>query len=368
MRPVSNNFLSTIRGAHKAVFRATVCSYGQLGVTPTGTRINIIDGDVIFDTGSDVNATLDLLTDMSWPYTSSALGAPYGQEVFVERGVQYSNGTQEWVGLGYFRIDRVEQTNAPKGLIRISGSDRMANIRDSRPLQPTPFIAGTSVQDTINNTIWGGYPYATVIYDFDATAVSLGADHVLDDDRIKFLNEILTAYGKIGYFDYAGRFQVKSPPSTTSAPVYTIDAGRNGVLCTMSRTISRDGVYNAVVATGEPVGDQPPVRGQALDTNVFSPTFYNGPFGLVPRFFSSSFLQTSAQCDSAAASILAQSTGIPYNVDLGIVPNPALEGWDVINVKYDDKLTPEVHVIDKIQYNLGVSDAMTISTRKQLLT
>lgn len=368
MRPVSDSFLNTIRGAHKAVFRARVCAPGQTGVSPTGTTINILEGDVTFDTGSDVNATMDITTDLSWPSTAASLGAPYGQEVYIERGVQYASGTQEWVGLGYFRIDRVEQANAPKGAVRITGSDRMSSIRDDRPIQPIVFTAGTSVGAVIDFVVQDAVPTVVTVYDWAAYSATLQSDHILDDDRIKFLNEILTAYGKVAYFDYAGRYQVKTPPSFTNTPVWFVNSGKNGVLCSMTRTISRDGVYNGVVATGEPVGtDLAPVRGQALDLNVTSPTYWFGSFGKVPRFFSSSFLTTNAQCDSAAASILLTSTGIPYVVELGVVPNPALEGWDVLQVQYSDKVSYEIHVIDTIKYALGADGEMAIATRKQYL-
>lgn len=368
MRPVSDSFLNTIRGAHKAVFRARVCAPGQTGVNPTGTTINILEGDVTFDTGSDVNGTMDITTDLTWPATAASTGAPYGQEIFIERGVQYASGTQEWVGLGYFRIDSVEQANAPKGAVRITGSDRMANIRDDRPLQLIVFSSGTSVGAVIDFVVQDAIPGAVTVYDWAAYSATLQSDHILDDDRVKFLNEILTSYGKVAYFDYAGRYQVKTPPSYTNPPVWLVNAGTNGVLCSMKRTISRDSVYNGVVATGEPVGnDVAPVRGQALDLVTTSPTYWFGTFGKVPRFFASSFLTTVAQCNSAAASILANSTGIPYIVELGVVPNPALEGWDVLQVQYSDKVNSEIHVIDTIRYALGADGDMAIATRKQYL-
>lgn len=368
MRPVSNSFLNTIRGAHKAIFRARVVAPGQTGTNPTGTLINVIDGDITFDTGSDVNSTLDLTTDMTWPSTAASLGSPYGSEIFVERGVQYASGTQEWVGLGYFRINSVEQKNAPKGELRITGSDRMVNVRDDRPTSPIVYTSGSSVGAIIDAIIQDALPSAVTVYDFSAYTTTINTDHILDDDRIKFLNEILGAHGKVGYWDYAGRFQVKTPPSYTVTPVWDINAGTNGVLCKMKRTISRDGVYNGVVASGEPVGDSTPVRALVVDSNGLSPTYWFGPFGKVPRFFSSSFLQTNDQCTSAATSILATATGLPYVVNLGVVPNPALEGWDVIRVTYSDKVNSEIHVIDTIKYNLGVDAQMSILTRKQFLT
>lgn len=181
-----------------------------------------------------------------------------------------------------------------------------------------------------------------------------------------FIQELVRAYGKICYFDYAGRFVVRDLPNTSGRPVFDINAGTNGVLVHAARTISRDGVYNAVVATGEPVGNAAPVYGIAFDNDPASPTFYGGVFGKVPKFFASSFLTTDAQCGVAAQSLLDAAHGFPYSVALGVVPNPALEAWDVISVTYSEGYT-EVHIIDTIRYTMSVDEEMSIATRKQYL-
>lgn len=367
MRPASTSFFATIRGAHRAVFRARICTPGQTGVNPTGTEIPILAGDVQFDTTSDVNATLDLTTIYDWPANSAAFGTPYGSEIFVERGVMYGNGIKEFVGLGYFRIDSVEQVHVPNGAIRITGSDRMANVRDGRALQPVQFGAGASFAAVVDFVIGDVVPgYTTAVYDFDAAGTAMVSSHILSEDRVQFLSDILGSYGKIGYFRYDGRFVVRTAPSATAQPVYTIDQGASGVLVQMSRNINRDGVYNAVVASGESVDNLPPVMSIAYDSNPASPTLFGGAFGKVPRFFSSSFLTTTLQCDTAAQSLLASAIGLPYNVSLGTVPNPALEGWDVVTVKYTSNQN-ETHILDKITYPLSVDGVMQMTTRKQYL-
>lgn len=367
MRAVSESFLNTIRGAHQAVFRARVVNPGLTGNDPLGTEIVIIDGDVTFDTTADVNATLDLTTSIDWPATPTSLAAPYGQEVYIERGVQYANGTKEYVGLGYFRIDSVEQNNTPNGTIRISGSDRMANVRDGRNATPVQFGPSASVGSVIDFAVGDVVPGLVSVYDFDAYNTLLGSDHILDEDRLKFVQELVAAYGKVAYFDYKGRLQVKTPPLPTTAPVFTINSGAFGVLVSMRRLISRDSVYNGVVARGESAGDLPPVQGVALDLSTASPTYWYGPFGKVPRFFSSPFLVTPDQCTQAATQILQRANGMPYSVSLGLVPNPALEGWDVVLVQYSERDNSETHIVDKITYSLGVDGAMGIDTRKQFL-
>lgn len=367
MRPVTDSFLNTVRGPHTAVFRARLVSPWATGVNPTGTFFGINSGDVTFDVGSDVNGTVDLTTDLEWDYGL----APYGTEMFIERGVEYANGIQEYVGLGYFRINTVEQPL--KGLLRISAEDRMSNIRDGRLVNPIQFSAGTSVAAVLDFLVQDVMPGIPTIYDTigwsggSAYTTTLFTDQVCSDDRLAFIQSLVTSYGKVCYFDYAGRFVVKTPPDPTAEPVTLINAGENGVLVQANRSISRDGVYNGVVARGEPVGELPPVQAVVVDTDPKSPTLWGGPFGKVPRFFSSSFMTNASQCLAAAQGLLLSSVGLPYSVSLGLVPNPALEANDVIQVQYDEH-TFETHIADSITYPLHVDGEMRISTRKQSLT
>lgn len=374
MRPVSASFLNTVRGAHRAVFRARIVSPGLTGTNPgplntdgsPQNEIPIGSGDVSFDTTADVNGTTEIITSLAWPSTSTSLGNPYGQELYIERGVMYGNGVKEYVGLGYFRIDAVEQNQVPKGTLRLSGSDRMAYVRDARNMQPVVFSAGSSLGAVIDFIVGDAVPGgATTAYDFDAYGTTLQSQHVMSEDRLRFLSDLLTSYSKVGYFRYDGVFQVKTAPTNTTSPVFTINSGRLGVLVSMARSINRDGVYNGVIATGEAADDIPPVYGIAIDGDSTSPTYWYGNFGKVPRFFSSSFMTTTAQCQSAAASLLVSSTGLPYVVTMGVVPNPALEGWDVVSVQYDELSRIEAHIIEKISYSLSVDGPMGIDTRKQ---
>lgn len=341
MRPVTNSFLSALRGSHTMASRCTLVAPGQTGTSPTGIsipgvdlagRLPILTGDVTTDMTADVQSTLDLTTRYTWPKNPTDPGTPYGQEIYVERGVEYGIGTQELVGLGYFRIDKVEQERVPNGAIRITASDRMAMVRDARNTAPVQFGAGASVGSVIDYVVGQAVPGLVTVYDFSAYTTLLGTDHILDEDRLGFVQDLLAAYGKYGYFDYAGRFQVKSVPDLTKAsPVWEINSGARGVLVSMQR----------------------------------SPTWVGGPFGLVPTVYSSAFMTTVDQCRAAATAKLAKVTGLPYAVSLGSVPNPALEGWDVVTVSYPGN--SEVHIIDRVTYGLAPEDSMGIDTRKQYL-
>ncbi|MBN9739554.1 DUF5047 domain-containing protein [Amycolatopsis sp. A1MSW2902] len=378
MRPVSATFLNSVRGSHRMIARARLVAPGQTGTTPAGLAIPggdpkgllpIIGGDVTTDMTADVQSTLALTTVYPWPADPFAAGTPYGQEVYVERGIEYGLGTREWVGLGYFRLDDVSQDQAPNGPIALAASDRMAQIRDARNISPQTFAAsGGSVGACIDTVVQQALPGAVTDYGtWDAYGTWFATSHVMGDDRLPFLQDLLAAYGMYAYFDYRGVYTVRPVPDvTTTSPVWTINAGRNGVLTEMKRKISRDAVYNVVVARGEPVGELPPVQGIAYDNNPASPTYALGPFGVVPTYYSSSFMTTVSQCEGAARAQLAKATGLPYSVSLGSVPNPALEGWDVVTVDNGTD-NPETHVLDRITYGLTPDSSMGMDTRKQYL-
>lgn len=367
MRPVSDAFLRTVRGSHAMVARARVCTTFQTGTDPVGTIISILDGDVIADAHSDVRATLDLLTDGlgMWPTASSnLLLAPYGNEIFVERGIKYGNGTEEWVSLGYYRIQTPDQDEAPNGPILIEGRDRMSGLIDGRLLAPVQFADTATYGAVVNQLVTQVYPTATIEWDDTTNTQTLGRSLVTEEDRWGFINDLVTSRGKIWYWDHRGILVIRNPPSAT-APVFDVNSGEGGVLVKLRRRLTRERVYNAVVAYGEAADTAVPARAAVVDNNPDSPTFFSGPFGPVPRFYSSPFITNDIQAASAATSLLTQQLGLPYSVDFTAVPNPALEPWDPVRIRYSERIAVETHIIDRITIPLISKAPMTATTREQ---
>lgn len=381
MRAVSAALLRTIRGSHVMRSRARAVMPGQQGVNPTGVELPIVDGDVQYEVVDDttdadtvktatIKGTADVTVSADWPRAATDPVAPYGQEVYLERGVQIAGGGTEWVGLGYFRINTIEQTGDPHGSIRISASDRMQGIIDARLLRPVQFRPTHSVGYVLNLLVSQVYPSAVIEWDDTSVRDSLiGRSMVTADDRYGFLTDLLTAYRKVWRWDHRGHLMISTPPDTTT-PVFVVDAGRDGVLVSMDRDLSRDSVYNAVVATGEAADTTPPVRGVAYDNDPTSPTYYQGGYGKVPRYYSSSFLTTNDQCQQTAAALLLQSLGAPYNVSFGSIVNPALEPLDPVAIAYPERprsegVVIEGHVIESLTVPLVPGTAMTAKTRQQ---
>jgi hypothetical protein len=369
VRPVSAKFLRTLRGSHKAIFRARVCDTFQTGNNPTGTEIPILAGDITASASANIRATLSITTSEGWPRDAADLLAPYGNEIFVERGIEFGDGQSEWIGLGYYRINNPEQDQTPNGPVEISASDRMAGIIDARFLSPRQFPSSASRGQVVETLIKEVYPSALIDWDDPVVRdAPLGRTIVAERDRYQTLHDLVTSLGKLGYFDHNGVFVVRSGATVTGEPDWTIDAGRDGVLIKMSRAITRDGIYNVVVASGEATDTAPPSWAAVADLSATSPTRYGGPFGPVPRFYTSPFITTTAQARSAASVLLRKSLGLPYQVGLEAVPNPALEPDDVIKVRYPAgplSLRSEVHIIDSVTIPLDVNSPVSLRTRKQ---
>lgn len=367
MRPVSASLLATVRGSHQIKVRARVCSTFQSTTDPDGTEVPILDGDVISDATAQIRSTLDLTTDgtaVPWPRAADDLLQPFGNEVYVERGVVLGGGATEWVGLGYFRIQTPEQDRPPDGPIRIAAQDRMAGIVEARLIDPVQFGATNLYGDVVEALVLGVYPDAMVEYDDDLATQPLQRAAVATDDRWAFLDSMFASVGKIWYWDHRGRLQVRAQPTGSTADL-DVMAGRGGVLVTSARTITREGIYNAVVATGQGADSSAPVRAVAYDANPSSPTYYGGRFGQVPQFITSPFVVTVGQARLAAEAALRRSLGLPYQIDLTAVPNPAIEPWDTIRVRQSTRLGAELHQVRRVEIPLVADRAMTCQTAEQ---
>ena len=371
MRAVSERFLETLRGSHTAVSRARVCTSFQTGTNPTGTEIAVTGGDVKASATAEVRSTLDLTTTQAWPILQTDLITPYGNEIYVERGIAYGNGQREFVGLGYFRIDTPEQDETPDGPVTISAQDRWAGIVDARFLSPRQFSGAAVRGALVELLIEEVYPSAVIEWDDTALRDGLvGRTVIAEESRSATLRDFITSLGKVGYFDHRGVFVIKTPPAITGDPAWTIDAGHDGVLVQMSRGLTREGVYNAYVATGEAGDTTAPARGVAYNLDPGSPTYYLGRFGPVPGFYSSPFLTTNLQATNAARALLRQQLGLPYQVDLSSIANPALEPYDVVSVRYPKRarnrsLRTETHVIDNVTIPLVPGQPVTLQTRQR---
>lgn len=365
-----------VSGSHRVIVTARVLTTFQTGHDPAGEDIPIISGDVEFDATADVLSTLELDThgiseaDLRslFPRRAGDLLSPYGHEVFVRRGVD-TGDQQLWVPLGIFRIDNAEQQPASDGPIRLSCSDRWAGIVDSQLLAPRQFRRGRTISSIVDELVGEVYPSAVVVFDDDSGAASIGRQMIVEKSRATALRDIADALSKIVYWDGEGVLRFETPPALDEI-VWDISAGRDGVLVEAARRVSREGMANGVVATGEGSSAQP-VRGVAVDRGPNSPTRWDPPddpaqlwFGQVPTRFSSPILTSDEQAQQAAETVLRRKLGMPYSVDFGVVPNPALRPYHAVRVTQKDG-NRETHEVETLSIPLTVAGRMTGTTKEK---
>jgi hypothetical protein len=165
------------------------------------------------------------------------------------------------------------------------------------------------------------------------------------------------------YCDASNAFIIAdSPNPLTSSVVWDIAEGEGGTLMSAARTMSRTAVYNAVVVSGEnTASNSVPVSAIAYDDEPSSPTRWGGPFGRVPKFYSSALLTTEAACLSAAESMLFDAMAPNIQTAIAASPNPALEPGDCVRLRYAGRRN--LFIVQSLSIPLTAAGSSTLTLR-----
>ncbi|MFG7940952.1 DUF5047 domain-containing protein [Streptomyces cacaoi] len=296
-------------------------------VVHTGGSVTVDRSSAARRTATVESPAIELL-----PWTAADYLAVSGARLRILRGVAHPDGVVETVPIFYGRLDSI--TGDPEeGSVTLSASGLEAVVADDKFLAPYSTRNATAAITSITALIRSSLPDAVIT----ATAPDDPLGPVTWDtegDRWSAVQEIATAVGADVYADADGIFHVAPLPDVLEAPVvWEVAAGPGGALVGAARGWSRDGMYNVVIATGENTEtDTAPVSAVMQDEDPTSPTYYAGPFGRVPRFYSSSTLTTVGAAESAARKLLLDSVKPGMTADISSLPNPLLEPGDVIRV------------------------------------
>ncbi|MEU1074300.1 MULTISPECIES: DUF5047 domain-containing protein [unclassified Streptomyces] len=302
----------------------------------TAADIPIADGMVTLDRGSKIRRSLALtVADVKYlPWTASDPLAVYGQTLVVSQGIPLGN-TTEMVTLGTFRVDE-PQGDTLTGPVTLTGKSSEVAIQDDRFIVPTSTRGYATCIDAITYLIRQTLPSAVIV-----NATSDGRNPACavatwdtQGDRWDAVVQIATSMSAEVYVDALDRFVIADQPNVnTASVVWEIRDGEGGTLINAARQMSRTGVYNAVVASGQNMAaNTAPVSAVAYDTDPTSPTRWGGPYGHVPRYYSSALLTTTGACLSAATYMLADAIAPNIQTTITAAPNPALEAGDCVRV------------------------------------
>lgn len=397
MRPVSDTLKGIVSSTHTAKTRVRAVTGFPQSTTPAGAGdpLAVVDGFVEMDSTAEVRSTLDLEVRAPWGSI-----VPDGTELFVEYGVEVSGGSFEWVSLGYFRIDEVTQSGWD-GNLKITGSDRMAQVRDTENMFSSQSIpAATSDQVFYASLLYanqgqawmhgnaGVFPSGTastnIVFDYDANSAVVGYQQPLGEDPYyEMMKTRAERSGKRLFFDYLGQLNVVSDvvePNPTADLI--VRAGKGGQLSNVSRQITRRGVYTSVRVTGQQAteGDPPwgwsGSGGASVPNPALSAPSWYGKFGRIVRRFASPLLLDQPACTAAADTLMSKVKGLPSVLSFDMIPHPGLETLDTIQVTWPENTvsagtvpntttsgqTEETHVVDRLTFPLA-GGPMKVTTR-----
>jgi hypothetical protein len=226
----------------------------------------------------------------------------------------------------------------------------------------TPYRASGTAVGAITALIQRSIPDAAVV----ATAADAAIGPRVFDiegDPWAAVTEIAHAIGAEVYADADGTFVIAElPDPLTTTPVWTIAAGEGGAYIQASRGMSADGVKNGWLIRGEnSEANVAPVSALVVDTDPTSPTYWDGPFGRRPGFYSSATIISSGAATAAGTLRLRASVAPNASADITALPNPALEPGDVLRVLYPDG-TAELHQAQGFSLDLSVGGSFVIQT------
>lgn len=368
MFPTSDRFQRALRSTHRMVAYVDL-----LLADATTVTAKITGGTVNIDRTAEVRRSADIdivVSDLASTIVDRLKRVnPYTTRVQVYRGLRYGDGVEEVVPLGRFWIDEV-QWSADEAVMSLSCTDQTSVVMAAQmPFQRN--IKSDSTISTISALLAETYsdswdaltPTDNLIVHEAITDLPL-EPVTIEGDRWEIVAAMAASLGADLWADYEStKFRLTPVPVLDQmTPVFTVNGGDEGVLVEYDRSVSREGVYNSVIARAENVVTTAySVYAIAEDTDPLSPT-YIGNYGRSVTTVEDNLLNTTAKCQMVADGVLANSLGLQSNLDLTTVPNPALDAGDCIEVVYPNGLR-ERHIIDGLSIPLEVGGTFTIKTR-----
>lgn len=371
MLPVSDQFLAALSSSQQVSVRADLYKAGVLlysGLPVTGGSITASRSQSASRSLSCTLAPELPLDDYAAePVFTGDLVGVFGHEIRVWWTLHFADGGQESVPLGRFRIDSIDGSLVDDQAVTVTGTSREAYIVDDTLIVPVT-LTGPSAQSLITSMLTERLSGAEVVMSATTDAqVPTTPCSGSRWDAIKLLADSIAATIRC---DAYGRFVVADAPTTLTDPAWTVKAGTGGVLVSAGGKQDRSQVRNAWVVQGGSPSSDGTIQGVVYDSDPTSPTLYGDPdtgaFGRCPGTKSVSTLMSVEQCQAVGRTLLAQSCGVVSTVDLSLVPNPALELGDMIDIipdPSDPAGTVRRHIIDSMSIDLTPGGAFTLSTR-----
>lgn len=370
MYPVSPAFVAAIEsGNYKIDSRVDVDPGTGIGIVTFKAETGSFTVDRTSANRRTCSITLTMDDETAATYMPEQAGdllTPFGTLLRPYSGIVLPTGT-EWVPMGVYVLTDSEFDVNGDGdtTCALAGSDLSWGVGDRAFLTPyqvssaTPEVAIQGILDAV----YPGLPNLNM----QTTGLSLASPLPTFNEGDDPWAGILTICDGIGYevfFDLFGVPTGQPTPDPTLAPsAWSFSDGAQGVT-SAKRAWTRSGVSNNFTVTSSSSTVQPPIRGQAIDTNPQSATFVNGRFGNIPTFQDNALCATSAAAVASAKQQLLISIGSSERVSWTCLPNPA---WDIDDVaalvESKLKISGE-YVVDTITHSFDAAADTQLAGRR----
>jgi hypothetical protein len=282
------------------------------------------------------------------------------------------------VPIGWFRIRHatpVEQwrTYTTAGVVRrVSGGGSVTLSADDETASVLLDRLDPGARVPVASTVLA--EVARLVEDYMAVEViggvtdrTIPSGHTYDEGR---LDAVVNLLGMVGAtYRMAGEQVMQIVPTTGVHSGWVVEGGEEGTLVGLTRSLSDDGVYNAVISTGESAHDPPrPLVGRAyVGTGDLA---WEGPYGRVPVFHQA-IATTAAGVQQDAETLLAsRQTAGEVELAVECLTHPGVQLHDLVTVVAATEAgsQPLVGRVTSMRMGSAVSDAGTTPSKRMTLT
>lgn len=331
-----------------------------------GTQVVAVGGGSIgSDATSQIRNSGTINVDPRlWPDGPNGLIAPFGSVAFVEYGIVLSDGSTEWVPLGTLPIEQSQRTRPVTGDagIPVKLTDYSAWIADDTFDSPQQTVSGATAVAEITRLAQRTLPNVTVIDQSGSLNRVIPQFEMQANPWGDGIEKLAAGITCEVFFDVYGRLTIRPIPTLDNLPTWYVRTGDGANIIQIDEQLSRERVFNRVVASGQRTDNVPPVTGTAVNSDPLSPTYYGGAFGRKTKRVVSPTLTTTAQANAMAAATLARVRGVSFDASLSTLVHPGIRAADVIQVS-DPLIGTGPHILDRVDIPLSPADLLTMSTR-----
>ena len=291
--------------------------------------VPVEDGSVSWDASQQVQGSLSLSVpragaagDEDWrdwdPTDPTHPLACFGQVLHVSMTIGSLISSAWWtVPLGRFLITSVEPGPST---VRVTGKSLLQRLEEDRLTEPMAPDPAGSMASELRRLIGSrmGLIIDPALRDYPCPSMTWG------ESRIDAVYEIARSWPAVVREGGDGILYVSPPtPDPTSRPDLRLSDGDEGTVVGVAASVSRDKIYNRVVARGQSSDEGSPSF-QAVADQLSGPMRVDGPYGVVPRFFSSPLITSTAQAKSTAEAMLADAVRKKIKVPVEHAPDPRI--------------------------------------------